>query len=98
MDLWIDPKPENVKRTNLALTEFGSPYLLNPKNIKEILQLGVAPDRIDFILHIGGARFETAWEKRIKGYYGSTKANWVDMDTLIRIKQPTTSRGRSGTA
>ncbi len=30
MDLWIDPKPENVKRTNLALTEFGSPYLLNP--------------------------------------------------------------------
>ncbi len=86
MDLWIDPKPENVKRTNLALAEFGSPYLLNPKNIKEILQLGVAPDRIDFILHIGGARFETAWEKRIKGYYGSTKANWVDMDTLIRIK------------
>jgi len=86
MDLWIDPKPENVKRTNLALAEFGSLYLLNPKNIKEILQLGVAPDRIDFILHIGGARFETAWEKRIKGYYGSTKANWVDMDTLIRIK------------
>ncbi len=86
MDLWIDPKPENVKRTNLALAEFGSPYLLNPKNIKEILQLGAAPDRIDFILHIGGARFETAWEKRIKGYYGSTKANWVDMDTLIRIK------------
>ena len=53
MDLWIDPEPENVQRANHALAEFGSPFLLNPKNIKEILQLGIAPDRIDFILHVG---------------------------------------------
>ena len=39
MDLWIDPVSDNVKRTNAALSEFGSPFLINPKNVKEILQL-----------------------------------------------------------
>ena len=37
MDLWIDPEPENVERANHALAEFGSPFLIDPKNIKEIL-------------------------------------------------------------
>jgi len=86
MDLWIDPEPENIKRANHALAEFGSPFLLAPTNIKEILQLGVAPDRINLILHIEGTRFETAWKKRIKGQYGNASANWIDMDSLIRIK------------
>jgi len=86
MDLWVDPAPQNVKRTNKALAEFGSPFALNLENVEEILQLGVAPDRIDFLLHVTGARFETAWKKRIQGWYGNAKANWVDLDSLIRIK------------
>lgn len=56
MDLWIDPAPENVKRANNALSEFGSPYLLDTEHPSEILQLGVAPDRIDFLRHVKGAR------------------------------------------
>ena len=86
MDLWIDPDPENVKRANDALAEFGSPFLLNSKNIKEILQLGVAPDRIDFIMNVIGVKFETAWKKCVKGRYGTARANWIDIDSLIRIK------------
>jgi hypothetical protein len=86
MDLWIDPEPENVKRANDALAEFGSPFLLNSKNRKEILQLGVAPDRIDFIMNVVGVKFETAWKKRVKGRYGNARANWIDIDSLIRIK------------
>jgi len=35
MGLWIDPEPENIKRTNQALAEFGSPILLDPNNINE---------------------------------------------------------------
>lgn len=87
MDLWIDPVLENVERSNAALSEFGSPFLIDPKDVKEILQLGVAPDRIDFFLHVKGARFETAWEKRMQGKYGKAKTNWVDIDTLIKIKR-----------
>lgn len=87
MDLWIDPVSDNVKHANAALSEFGSPFLIDPRNVKEILQLGVAPDRIDFLLHVKGSRFETAWEKRIQGKYGTAKTNWVDIDTLIKIKR-----------
>lgn len=86
MDLWVDPAPQNVKRANKALAEFGSPFALNFENVEEILQLGVAPDRIDFLLHVAGARFETAWKKRIQGRYGNAKANWIDLNSLIRIK------------
>ena len=86
MDLWIDPEPENVKRANHALAEFGSPFLLDPKNIKEMLQLGVAPDRIDFLLNVGELKFKSAWKKRVKGRYGHANANWIDIDSLIRVK------------
>jgi hypothetical protein len=86
MDLWIDPTPLNVKRANDAMVEFGSPYVLDPDKPEEILQLGVAPDRIDLFRRIAGVRFETAWNKRIKGKYGNARVNWVDIDSLIRIK------------
>lgn len=86
LDLWIDPKLENVNRANQALAEFGSPFLLIPEKKKEILQIGIAPDRIDLLRYITGAKFETAWENRIRGKYGRVVANWIDLDSLIRIK------------
>ncbi len=87
MDLWIDPSRENVERANKALAEFGSPEVMDTDNPQEILQLGMAPDRIDLIRHIPGAKFETAWKKIIHGHYGSAKAYWIDIDSLIRIKR-----------
>jgi len=86
MDLWIDPEPGNVEKANMALRDFGSPYLLDAGHPEEILQLGVAPDRIDFLLNAEGARFKTAWKKRVRGKYGRVTANWIDIDSLIRIK------------
>ena len=86
MDLWIDPERENVDRANLALEEFGSRFLLDADRPGEILQLGVAPNRIDLLRDIKGARFETAWTKRIRAPFGRVKANWIDIDSLIRIK------------
>lgn len=86
MDIWIDPPKDNIKHANNALDEFGSPYLLNPDAVEEILQLGVPPDRIDLLRAIKGARFETAWKKRIQGKYGKANANWIDLDSLVRIK------------
>ena len=86
MDLWIDPIEDNVKRANVALAEFGSPFLLNPDNDEEILQLGVAPDRIDLLRAIKGTRFATAWKNRIRGKYGKAEANWIDLNSLLRIK------------
>jgi hypothetical protein len=86
MDLWIDPDLENVRQANKALAEFGSPFLINTEKKEEILQIGIAPDRIDLLRYVAGARFEMAWKKRIRGKYGKVDANWIDLDNLIRIK------------
>ncbi|QTA79149.1 Uncharacterized protein dnl_14030 [Desulfonema limicola] len=86
MDIWIDSRIKNVKAANNALVEFGSPFLLNPGKKDEILQLGIAPDRIDILRQVKGAVFDTAWENRIRGKYGSVNANWIDLNSLIRIK------------
>ena len=85
IDLWIDPAPENVGRANAALAEFGSPHSLEAGRPEEILQLGVAPNRIDF-LQDTGVPFEEAWQRRIEGHYGAAKAWWVHLDDLIAIK------------
>ena len=86
MDLWIGPDPENVDRANRALGDFGSPYLLEPDRSDEILQLGVAPNRID-LLRDTGVGFEDLWGNRIEGRYGRASASWVDLDGLIAIKK-----------
>jgi hypothetical protein len=86
MDLWLDFTPGNVERANRALAEFGSTALLSADRDDEVLQLGFAPDRIDFLLRLEGMRFDEAWARRIEGVYGGVTANWIDIDSLIAIK------------
>jgi len=86
MDLWIGPDPANVERANRALADFGSPHLLDPGRNGEILQLGVAPNRIDLLRETGLA-FDELWRNRIEGRYGRASASWVDLDGLIAIKK-----------
>lgn len=86
MDIWIDPAKKNVQCANSALSEFGSPHLLDRDAAEEILQLGLAPDRIDLLRDVKGARFNTAWKNRIHGKYGKANAYWIDLNSLIRIK------------
>ena len=91
MNIWIDPRVENVGRANKALSEFGSPFLSDPKKIQDIPQLGIAPGRTYFLLHVPGAGFETAWKNRIRGRHGEVTANWIDLNSLIRIKSKNSS-------
>jgi hypothetical protein len=86
MDLWIDPSWSNLRRVNRALEEFGSPLLLEAGKPDEILQIGVAPSRVDILQKIEGVCFGTAWPKRVRGRYGKTTANWIGIDDLIRAK------------
>lgn len=87
MDLWVDPSDDNTARVNQALAEFGSPTLLSFGEPTQVVQIGLAPDRIDLIVDVGGTEFDDAWESRIVGSYGESQANWVDLDTLIEIKE-----------
>lgn len=69
-----------------GLEDFGSPISIEPDNLAQIVQIGVAPDRIDIMLTVPGVRFETAWNKRNIGNYGFAATNWMDIDSLIRAK------------
>lgn len=86
IDLWIDPDPENVARANTALGEFGSPALIDANQPEEILQIDVAPNRIDILLDMEGFPFTRAWDSQIEASYGRAAANWIDIDSLIEIK------------
>lgn len=86
MDIWIDFNQENLKKANKALDEFGSPGLLSTERNDEVLQLGIAPNRIDFFLRIVGMEFDEAWNTRVQGSYGEAPANWIGLDSLLKIK------------
>ena len=86
MDLWIRNSGENIAWANQALTTFGSPTLLEFDTPDQVVQIGVAPNRIDLIVEVGTLRFESAWERRIEGRYGDSPAFWIDLEDLLTIK------------
>ena len=86
MDLWIGPAEENIERANRALTDFGSPTLLAQNEPTQVVQIGVAPDRIDLLVDVGDLDFKAVWPKRIRSRYGRSEACWIDLDSLIEIK------------
>lgn len=87
IDIWVDPAAENVARVNAALSEFGSPCLLSSDKPKEILQIGVEPDRIDLLRDLERLSFSEAWSRRVEGAYGEVDTHWIGLDDLIRVKE-----------
>ena len=87
IDVWLDPEPDNLARANKALADFGSPHLLNVSDEDEILQLGVAPNRIDLLREAAPLGFDDAWRRRIDGTYGRARACWIAIEDLLAIKE-----------
>ena len=87
IDVWVDPEPDNLARANGALAAFGSPYLLNLSDADEILQLGVAPNRIDLLREAAPLAFEDAWKRRVESTYGRARACWIAIEDLLAIKE-----------
>jgi hypothetical protein len=87
IDVWLGPEPENLVRANAALADFGSPHLLNLSDEKEILQLGVAPNRIDLLREAAPLAFDDAWRRRVDGTYGRARARWIAIEDLLAIKE-----------
>lgn len=92
LDILIDATPENARKVLAALREsFGGADigykvtdLIDPR---WIIQLGVAPTRIDLVSAIPGlSDFETAWKGRVNASFGSVAASYVNLDDLIAAK------------
>ena len=91
LDLWIDPTPENARRVLATIRNFlGSDLGLQEKDLTEpgaMVQLGVAPTRIDLLNRLAGIPgFSEAWDRREAGHYGPVDALFLSLEDLIRAK------------
>jgi hypothetical protein len=93
LDILIDPAPANARRALAALQDFfgGADLGYSVEDVTDpqwIIQLGVAPVRIDLISEIPGlASFEAAWRKRVSARFGSVPTYYIGLDELIRAKE-----------
>lgn len=86
IDLWVENEPSNIARANRALAEFGSPTLLDYDCPEQVVQIGLAPNRIDLLVEVGPVEFADAWQTRVEAAYGGVKANWIGLNELLAIK------------
>lgn len=91
LDLLVRSTPENAERILAALDDFGFGGVgLEEDDFlgsEQIIQLGVAPNRVDLITSIDGVPFEEAWEGRVAGRYGEQPVFYLGLRELIRNKQ-----------
>lgn len=97
LDLWIEPSNENAERLLATLRDFfGSDLGLGIEDLTKpglIVQLGVAPSRIDLLNRISGIEdFQQAWNRKVEGRYGPVTAFFLSLDDLIEAKK---AAGRS---
>lgn len=92
LDIYVEPTRANAKRLRAALSDFfgGSPPgyadsdLLDPAFV---IQLGVAPVRIDILSGLEGVEsFSKAWRRRVEGPFGPVNAHYLALDDLIAAK------------
>ena len=91
IDILINNSPENAGRLMKALQTFGfTDTALSQKDFLEpgqVIQLGVAPVRIDILTSIKGIDFMKLWENRAAGRYGDIGVHFISKNDLIRIKR-----------
>jgi len=95
LDILIEPTVANARRTLTALrTFFGGADLgytvEDLTNPRWIIQLGIAPVRIDLLSEISGLpTFEAAWKERVDARFGSVETHYIGLDDLIHAKKET---------
>jgi predicted nucleotidyltransferase len=93
LDILLDPTPANARRALTALRAFfgGTDLGYTVADLTDprwIIQLGVAPVRIDLLSAIPGCpSFRAAWKNRAEGHFGSVRAHYLALDDLIRAKE-----------
>jgi len=89
IDLWIDKDEKNVEKVLLALDEFGVPFEIKKDDLTKdnvIIQIGIAPVRIDILTDIDGVDFDEAYDKRIEHDFGDLIATVLHIDDILKNK------------
>lgn len=91
IDILIESTHGNAKKLLEAIKEFGFTDVdLSDNDFLEpghIIQLGVAPLRIDIVTSIKGVEFSAAWKDRVTGRFGDIDAHFISKDDLIKNKR-----------
>jgi hypothetical protein len=93
LDIWVRPTRENAARVLAALRHFGAPlHDVTESDLTMpdvVLQIGVAPYRIDLMTSIDGVDFDTAWPKRTLFDFDGASAAVIAREDLIVNKRAT---------
>ena len=93
MDVWIPTALNNSECVYDALKAYGAPLKgLAPEDFRDpamLLQIGVAPVRIDILGSLPGVVAEEAWKHRKRSRYGRTAINLLGLADLITVKRRT---------
>ena len=94
LDILLEPTPENAHRALAALREFfgGADLGYTVEDLTDpqwIVQLGVAPVRIDLLSEIPGfPSFEAAWRNRVDAQFGAVQVHYLGLDDLLQVSGP----------
>lgn len=92
IDLWVKKSEENAKKICDALEEFGIPFTVEPDDFMakdSVLQIGIAPYRIDILTDIDGIDFERAWKNKVDGVILGVRTNIISLKDLMLNKSST---------
>jgi hypothetical protein len=91
IDLWIRRSGENARRVARALVIFGAPSSdIDEKELNApgtVLQIGVAPRRIDILTSIDGVDFDDAWTDRMEVDVEGLKVPVIGRRHLVQNKK-----------
>jgi len=93
IDVLVRPSRENGVRLKAALTQFGCAQLgLSEDDFVsegQVIQLGVAPNRIDILTSITGCQFDEVWRTRIEAELAGVPVNMIAKAEYIKNKRAT---------
>ena len=91
IDVFVERSSENATRLMAALVDFGFGDVgLSAADFEKpgkIIQLGVAPNRIDLLTSIDGVEFSRAWDGKSAGRYGEVPIFYLGKAELIANKR-----------
>jgi hypothetical protein len=93
LDLFVDPTKANSQRVLKALRGFfggAAPSYVSVEALLDadtILQLGVAPVRVDILSSLATTTFRRAYNRRVQAMFGSVPASYLSRDDLIAEKR-----------
>ncbi|MGZ5484278.1 MAG: nucleotidyltransferase domain-containing protein [Pyrinomonadaceae bacterium] len=91
LDILVKPDHENAGRIVAALNDFGFASLgLTEGDFEcpdQVIQLGVAPVRVDLITSITGLSWEEVFASRVLADYGDVPVHYIGREELISNKR-----------